>query len=393
MQNNSTDDYRYYGSLSINDISADIPLSTTSFIIKDSINELYPKVNFTINDEWGTMNEYLAFIDGSKISLSFGKTKETQIKNDYRVFVNGQPIQNSQNYISGKISVELIHDYYYYQNKISKSYQNNISDIIKSLVNKYKFSKLDIDTTYNSGLWIQPYMSDAEFIINNLLPYSYSTDSNNSPFYCWIDNNNVFHFKSYKQLCEQKAIRKYEYTSLGENTVFDENSILTVNFLQDGMNVIKPLINQVYGYYNKDGDFVNEQNLKMKDFPKNKTSKIPIIADASLITDVFENLDDDMYSEDNENNRKGYINNRMRNSFCLDKVLISTNIDPQLHSGQLVNIKLPMMNGNNSQKQSGDYIIETCYHKWNGKQGVTILVCARQRITVNGDYKFRNYMI
>ena len=390
---NSTDAYKYYGSLSINDIKTDLPLSAVSFVIKDSINELYPKVDFSINDEWGTMNEYLAFIDGSKISLSFGKTKNEQIKNNYRVLINGQPKQNSQNYISGKISVELIHDYYYYQNKVSKYYQNNISDIIKNLVGKYNFTKLDIDSTYNSGVWYQPYMSDSEFIIKNLLPYAYSTDANNSPFYCWIDNNNIFHFKSYKQLCEQNIIRNYEYSSLGEPKVLNENSIVTVNFLQDSMNDIKPLINQIYGYYDKNGNYQKEQNLKITDFPKNKTSKIPIIADLSYVTDIFNNLADDVNLDDNENNRKGYINNKMRESFLLDKVIISTNLDPTLHSGQLVNMTLPLNNGQNSQKQSGKYIIENCFHRWNGKQGVTILVCGRQRIVVNGDYKFRNYML
>lgn len=390
---NSTDVYKYYGSFSINDIATDLPLSATSFVIKDSINELYPKVNFKINDEWGTMNEYLAFVDGSKITLSFGKTKDSQIKNSYRVYVNGQPKQNSQNYISGEISVELIHDYYYYQNKISKYYKNNISDIIKTLTKKYKFTKYDIDDTYNSGVWYQPYMNDSEFIINNLLPYAYSTDANNSPFYCWIDNNNQFHFKSYKQLCEQSVVRDYKYSSIGKNESLNEDSIITVNFLQDSLSDIKPLINQIYGFYDKDGNYSKEQNLKITDFPKNKTSKIPIIADKNYVTDVFVNLADDINLDDNENNRRGYVNNKMRNSFLMDKVIISTMIDPKLHSGQLINMTLPLNDNQNSQRQSGKYIIETCYHKWNGKQGVTVLVCGKQRVVVNGDYKFRNYIL
>lgn len=391
--NSSTDAYKYYGSIAINDIDTDIPLSAVSFTIKDSISELYPKVDFKINDEWGTMNEYLAFVNGSKISLSFGNTKDKQIRNDYRVLVNGQTEQNSQNYISGKISVELVHDYYYYQNKISQYYQNNISDIIRNLVKKYKFTKIDIDTTYNSGMWYQPYMTDSEFIMNNLLPYAYSTDANNSPFYCWIDNNNCFHFKSYKQLSEQNTVRKFEYVSLGDMTVLNKNSILSVNFLQDSMVDIKPLINQVYGYYDKNGTYKEEQNLKISDFPKNKKSKIPIMADPNYITDVLTNLADDINLDDNENNRKGFINNKMRKSFLLDKVLVSLSLDPTLHSGQLVNMTLPLNNGENSQKQSGDYIIENCYHRWNGKQGVTILVCSRQRIVVNGSYKFRTYTL
>ena len=389
----SNDIYEYVGSLSINDIKADIPLSTTSFTIKDSINELYSKVDFKINDEFCTMNEYLAFVDGSKISISFGKKKEEQIKNNYRVLTNGQPTQNSQNYISGKISVELIHDWYYYQNKVSEYYDNNISDIIKSLLKKYNFTSTDIDTTYNSGVWYQPYMTDSEFIINNLLPYAYSTDSNNTPFYCWIDNNNTFHFKSYKQLIEQNPIRKYKYSSIGEPSMLNNTSIITCNFLQNSLSDIKPLINQIYGYYDEDGQFQKEQNLKITDYPKNSTNKIPIMADTSYITDVFNNLDDDINLDDNENNRKGFVNNRFRNSFMLDKALISVNLDPMLHSGQVVEMTLPMMNNNDSQKQSGKYIIESCYHRWNGKQGVTILVCARQRVSLGADYKFKHYLI
>ena len=36
--NSSTDAYKYYGSIAINDIDTDIPLSAVSFTIKDSIN-------------------------------------------------------------------------------------------------------------------------------------------------------------------------------------------------------------------------------------------------------------------------------------------------------------------------------------------------------------------
>ena len=71
---------------------------------------------------------------------------------------------------------------------------------IKESAKKYNFDKIDIENTLNSGYWYQPYINDSEFIMNYLLPFAFSNSSQNTPFYCWIDSNNEFHFKSFQSM-------------------------------------------------------------------------------------------------------------------------------------------------------------------------------------------------
>ena len=169
-----------------------------------------------VSDYEGLMNEYLAWVDGTSVEVTFGLDESSCKKCKFVVCKNAVPQQRtSSNGTGGDFEIELIHDYYYSQVKTSKAYKSNISDIISSLAKKYKFNKINIDKTTNSGIWYQPYVNDSEFIMDYLLPFAFSSSSQNTPFYCWINSNNEFNFKSFQSMFNSTPIKELTYTTKG----------------------------------------------------------------------------------------------------------------------------------------------------------------------------------
>ncbi len=385
--------------LEVDNIVSEIKPQGMSFTLYDSLYSFYPKASLSINDYSGTYQEYMAFVNGTKVKISFGNNEEDWKKCSYRVVKNSTPEQKSQNNIGGDLELSLIHDYYNTQSKNSRAFNSNISDIIRTLSRKYSFNSLDIDDTLNSGIWYQPFITDGDFIFNQLLPFAYSTDSDNSPFYCYIDSNNNFNFKNYKKLFLQNPIREFYYKSGGTISSLDRDSILAISFSQVPLSEVQPFYNRIIQHYDEKGNYVREgQNSKLTDFPKNNTEAIPLKANTSAITSIENNLyDDDIILDYNKNNRLGYISNSVGKVLSPDKVVLTVNLDRSLVSGKKVRLNLPSMQDGFSDeislRNTGDYIIESSYHKWTGTNAITILVCSKQIIKVTKEYRNINLVL
>lgn len=379
-------------SLEVDDNETGIKASGINFTLHDSIYDLYPTAKMSLTDYTGTFNEYMGFVNGTKVTIRFGRNEETWKKCSYRVIKNSTPQQNTQNGIGGNIELSLLHDYSNFQNKVSESYNSNISDIIKSKTNNYSFDYVNINPTLNSGLWLQPYITDSDFMINHLLPFAYSTDSDNSPYYCFIDSNNGFNFRNYKRLFLQNNYRVLEYKSGGTIESLATNTITSINFAQVSLSDIKPFYNRITTYFDENGEYYkNGSPTLITDFPNSATDPIPVKANLDYITGVECLLDDDILLEDTKNNRLGFIANSVKDCISPDKVIITMNLDRGLCSGKKVRINLPTTSSNSSNELSlrcsGDYLIESSYHKWNGRNAITILVCSKQIIKVTNEYR------
>ena len=361
----------------------------------DSIYSFYPKVKMVVSDYEGVCNEYLAFVDGTEVEILFGSTDEEIKKCKFTVAKNAVPQQKTPNGIGGDYEIELTHNYYSKQFKRSKAYQSNISDIIKSLLKDYPFESLDIESTLNNGLWYQPYVNDSEFIVDYLSPFAYSSTSQNTPFYTFIDTNNVFHFKSFNSMFSAKPTVEMTYTTDGVAIIADENSFSSVNFSQSELSKIKPFFNLKMFTYDKDGKLDYEDNLVSKYF--RSEGYFPIIADEDKTTSILSVYDNDINLEDTNNNNKGYMINQHKEMILPDKIVINTVLNKSLVSGQVLQINLPTVKSNDTDEKSlrtsGKYLIESSYHIWDSKTSRTMLVCSKQNVKLTDDYRNKNYFL
>lgn len=384
-----------YVSLKLNGMDSQISPMSFSIIEFDSIYQLYSKAKLVVSDYEGIINEYLGLVDGTSVEITIGEDESSAKSCKFVVDKNAVPQQTtSSNGIGGEVEVSLIHEYYAKQVKSSKAYQSDISAIVKNLVKKYEFNKVDIESTLNNGVWYQPYITDSEFIVNNMLPFAFSNTARKSPFFAFIDSNNVFHFKSFYSMFESTPLQTLTYTTQPIDIVANKETLSSINFSQLELYKIKPFLNCNNYNYDSDGNF-NESTDKLSDY-LNTQGKYPTITDIEDTTNVISLYDYDIKLDDTKNNNKGYLINLHKDVILPDKIIINTILNKDLVCGNTVNISVPMVDSNatseESLKNSGKYLIESSYHIWNGTHPRTMLICSKQNLKLTNDYRNKHLL-
>lgn len=377
-------------SLKVNGNDSGLSPMSFSVIEFDSIYQFYPKVKFIVSDYEGIANEYLAFVDGTELEITFGESDDTVKKCKFVVAKDAVPQQKtSSNGIGGDFEIELIHDYFMKQYKKSNAYQSNISDIISDIVSKYQFDSVDIEDTLNSGYWYQPFVNDSEFIINYLLPFAFSNSAQNTPFYAFIDSNNVFHFKSFNSMFNSTPLKEITYGTYGIDIVANGNIFYSVNFSQLELSKIKPYFNCRYYNYDEDGNISLENDSLLK-YIKSQ-GKYPIIGSSTNPTEIISLYDNDIKQDDTKNNNKGFAINLHKDVVLPDKITINTHLDKTLVCGNTIRVNMPNVTSNSSDtlslRNTGIYLIESSYHIWDSKNARTMLVCSKQNVNLTEQYR------
>lgn len=377
-------------SLKVNGNDSGLSPMSFSVIEFDSIYQFYPKVKFIVSDYEGIANEYLAFVDGTEVEITFGESDDSVKKCKFVVAKNAVPQQKtSSNGIGGDFEIELIHDYFMKQYKKSDAYQSNISDIVSEIASKYQFDSIDVEQTLNSGYWYQPFVNDSEFIINYLLPFAFSNSAQNTPFYAFIDSNNVFHFKSFNSMFNSTPLKEITYGTYGIDIVANGNIFYSVNFSQLELSKIKPYFNCRYYNYDEDGNISLENDSLLK-YTKSQ-GKYPIIGSSTNPTEIISLYDNDIKQDDTKNNNKGFAINLHKDVVLPDKITINTHLDKTLVCGNTITVNMPNVTSNDSDSKSlrntGVYLIESSYHIWDSKNARTMLVCSKQNVNLTGQYR------
>ena len=377
-------------SLKVNGNDSGLSPMSFSVIEFDSIYQFYPKVKFIVSDYEGVANEYLAFVDGTELEITFGESDDTVKKCKFVVAKDAVPQQKtSSNGIGGDFEIELIHDYFMKQYKKSDAYQSNISDIISDIVSKYQFDSVDIEDTLNSGYWYQPFVNDSEFIINYLLPFAFSNSAQNTPFYAFIDSNNVFHFKSFNSMFNSTPLKEITYGTYGIDIVANGNIFYSVNFSQLELSKIKPYFNCRYYNYDEDGNISLENDSLLK-YTKSQ-GKYPIIGSSTNPTEIISLYDNDIKQDDTKNNNKGFAINLHKDVVLPDKITINTHLDKTLVCGNTITVNMPNVTSNSSDalslRNTSTYLIESSYHIWDSKNARTMLVCSKQNVNLTEQYR------
>lgn len=393
MSNADSGFQRSYISLKVNGNESGLSPMNFSITEFDSIYQFYPKVKMGVSDYEGLLNEYMAFVDGTEIEITMGRTEEESKKCKFIVAKNAVPQQKTSNGTGGDFEISLIHSYFYSQYKKSNAYQSNISDIVSSLVKNYKFDKIDIETTYNSGFWYQPYINDSEFIVDIMLPFAYSNSAQNTPFYAFINSNNEFNFKSFYRMYNSTPIKDMNYGNFSTDIVADDKTISSINFSQLELSKLKPFFNCNYYNYDSNGKIIEKED-SLLDYAKIQ-GNYPIIGNSSNTTDTHSIYDDDIKADDTKNNNKGYIINLHNEVVLPDKIIINTVLDKNLVCGNTINVSLPMPSADINEKSlrnSGKYLIESSYHIWNAQSSRTILICSKQNLKLAENYRNKNML-
>jgi len=343
--------------------------ASLSFSIKDSIHKLYPTLTLEIKDILGGWQEYLLTSESIPIKISFG------LKNDFItcpfVLTNEEITKLlSNSHIAGENRISALHEYYDKQEVISAAYKNKISSVIQELTNKYSdFEGIDIDSTVNNTYWYQPFMNDATFMNNILLPNAYSYDSNDSPFFLFIGSNNTFNLKHYKNLVSQRPIKKLFFVH--EDLKDLKNDVITsFKKFKTGSQITKHTRNRKVFKFSKDDGTMSEESDGITSYPIAVGKNLPLFSD-DKISSIF-NLDEDKLEVGDKENLLGQKVNSMKDSLFLERFLITTYLDTNLVAGKMIEIEIPHFKSKSNDEVSlyfsDKFLIEEADHVWDTSQ-------------------------
>jgi hypothetical protein len=371
--------------LAFQGIEQTIDPNNISFSLHESLWQMYSNATLQIKDISGILHEYMLDIEGGIFTIQYGVKDGTTIKSNYVVISNETPDNATTGLLSGTLNMSLLHEYYNYQTVLSKAYSGRISAIVKNVLSDYNFSSIVMNDTGSNSIWYRMKQSQKDFIEQVLLPNAYSTNAEYTPYFAYITTDNNFNFRNYKEFLDKKYTFELTYKpNKKDNTTLE--TILDIKPFRNGSFKTKFARNRTIitrDYSN--GSFTSETDLITK-YPTTKRSsyKVPIIGDSSLITDyTYYNFTQEEQGEKEALEARKRFDER--ESYFLDKLLITTMFNPDIHVGQILSIKVSTVSDKGNVEyglsQSGNYVVEDCVHSWEGltaRKGYTYLIVSRK---------------
>lgn len=365
-----------------------------SFALHDSIFDIYNRCQLFLPDDLGLFQELLSTVEGTPIDILFGIKEETDLNSKFVVYNNSLVDMRGTQVIGGVNKVELINDWYYKQERTTDAYKDISSAVVDDLIPNIQFKSKTIDRTTNYQVWYRALKTQAEFIEKSLLKYAYSNESGNSPFYCFINSNNEFHFRNYNSLASDKAIATLRYVPDEERNT-DINVIKYAKYYSNGSKATRPYKKRTIYSYDNSGD-LQEQTTSILDYYKKPTLDILMRGDKTLVTG-FEDVGKLEIDRGLNDSKLATTINKMAEDMHTVKLLIICNFNPYLLSGKLLNVNLYTYSGKSqptvfSHLSSSPWLIETCEHIWDGNKqlGYTRLIVGKKYSVVQNNYLFKD---
>lgn len=389
----ATVDGFYDISLLINEEEADLAPTNLSFEIEDSIHMLYPRMRLSLADTSGMFQEYLSTLEGLKYQLSYGNN-DTQVKSRYVILADSLPETMSTGILNGHIQIDLIHEYFDQQQIISAAYEDRISLIVQKFANKYKFKEVVINDTGNQDIWYQPLITDAEMIEKVFLRYAYSAHSFNSPFFCFIDANNIFNFRNYKSLIDSTPVAELVLLPEGPANSRDPNVIRAIHRVHVGAESLGDLRRRsVFTLDYSDGSLIEKED-NIASYPSS-TKKVGMIEnEANPKSFLYQGMTESTAGRNQ--NILGEQFAGMRDTLFLDRFIVDLSLNPKLRAGKMINLDVKTFKseqgGDSSLTYRGKYIIENAKQIWIGENqtGMTRLLISKKESSVPSTYYVGN---
>jgi hypothetical protein len=375
----------------INNTEFTVEPSIFSFSMKDSIHKLYPELNFTMADRSGIFLEYLTFAEGNDIKIQYGFDNDI-IENKY-VFVNNNldKIYES-NYINGQVTCLGIHEYFKDQNVISQGYFKRISNIVQEKIATYTFKGSRINSTGNNDYWYQPLMTDADFMTKLLLPNAYSNNSFDTPFFMFIGNDNYFNLRNYKDMFQTNPVKDIYYIKK-DPSKYTRDNLINFQKMNNGSSNTEKIKNRLVFSYSRDTSELLEEQDAITDYPNDLKGSIPILSNDNVKSIVELGYEEsDIGRNENVLGRKV---NSMKESFFIERLILTIPLDVNINAGSTINFKVPNYLGRSDTEESvfygGKYLVEESEHVWSGKDrnGFSVLTVSRKDVKLNNTYKLK----
>lgn len=374
------------------------PADQISFSIQDSIHRIFPRLSVSLKDQTGYFQEYLLTNPGNIVDLEFGTL------DDPLNFVRSKFIIDTDQLsalginpaiFTGMLDIEFFHEWYNYQKEETGYFDGTISSIVSKLILEYPFLEKEIESTNNSTTWYMGGKTRSSVIRDVFCKRAYSSSSDKTPFFAFINANNKFHFQSYRSLLGNTQSADFDY-------LFDRTSSFTNSFKYSIIDIKRwsSSLTQSKQYQHRNFHTIeNDGTVETEELLTDTFLKKPL-KDTYNISNSKEKVvqsDTCYFGQENIDNRKGIKNSLMKSELFRNQFMILVPFNPKATAGKTVFLKLSLPNTENdsfSQRFTGKYLIESSSHIWDGpsKNAMSKLIVSRKYIQVPESYPLKGSM-
>lgn len=356
--------------------------SELEITLRDSIHSFYSSAAFSVQDVTGIFTEHGAFKNGVPYRIKLGRSNQEPAYNSYVVSHSSIDDVATPGFISGEVTANMVHQFLSLQGKESSAFDGEISGFVEQLVADGDFEELLIEPTAYSRIWYRPLWSQEE-TIRMLCRKAYSTNSEGTPFYCFTDSKNRFHFESYETLFGKSPVKDYVFRPESEEG-YSNNTVYTMLPVSPKYSSSWDSWHHAQYWMTPEGE-IQEDVRTLMDITSAE-GNVPFLGQAELPTSY-----DFEWTEKDEPNRESRIAQNFKNGLFLDKYIIRVPLDSEAVAGETVNITTLYYSENGretSPATSGKYLIESSKHEWVGKRQTAYseLLVSRPRIVYPSGY-------
>lgn len=366
--------------------------------LMDSVFDYFPNMDILLKDGGTFFSEkhfYSEFID---FILELEDSNNEKIKHVFYLDQYKLPEVHSPDILSGLNLFSLNSNFLKQDSIKSKSYRNNLSEIVRQIISNYKFPKeypdYKITNTNSFNVWYQSNEYDFQFL-KKVVRYAHSPIDSYSPFISFIDLTGKFYFVTVAELFNQNPVENLYYGSLEVDEVSKKvrnDIILGINFDTLGSKVNSLNYNKLLSKINQRGEYVIE-NKKLEDI-YNTRNRIGF--NKLTIMKQFQNKERDYNEfgiEDDVIQRNLYLG--WRNSLFIDtlfmyRLSIRLNLNLRLVSGKMVKLNIPSRDSernNISGEYSGNWLILESIHTIDRNGiGTTTLLLGKSSVNVSRNH-------
>lgn len=384
-----------------------LPGIINRFLVIDSLINYFPYMELVINDDASLFTEDYFFTEFLDILIKFDSINGVdKIRHNFYWSEHQMNSPTSTELITGVTLIPGLSNFKKQDEVKSNSYYNNISTIVRQIMNKYEFPenrmKLNISETSNFDYHYQGNEYDYEFI-QKLCDQAYSPTNTNSPFYTFINLRGEFFFQTVQDLIDQKSKIDLFFGNDNNQTTelekkYKTNIINTYTYQYLGVpNNISNYNKSVYKI-DSSGKYINKK-ISLQD----KKQKLGFNKLSIRSQDLNLNRDSPNFgivdSPTQESMYKGWVNRMFINSvsfpYRLKVQLRSLNLS--LCSGDCVTTSFVSANpkrNNQLTELSGKWLVLESSHAFDGNgQAATVLTLGKPSLDIFKKHKFYNDFI
>jgi len=356
-----------------------------SIAMVESIHQLLPLSTLDIKDTTGLSFEKLVNVQGMPTTITLGTHNKPSVTYDGILSDLVSKDYDANGVVKGTVEYNLQPASIINQVPKSTAYQGTTSDVIKETMAEH-FSSFDVDPSGGQAIYYRNMKTPFKFVNDDLKDKLYALKSNNSPYYVWVDFDNVVHIKNRASL-QQKPSVETIYLQKIVHQQQTRNIALDIKLLTKDFNKnVKTFNIQRNSFNHTTGELETVNRCCLKNNPNMLKSHL------SMYNSTYAECKTYLRSPKTPGEKDIFLGdqiNTQKRLAGIQKLIITLSLSTHIHAGNTIDlVSEDIISGATSATFKDKYLVEEVTHMHNGLNDdpllYTELIVSRADISPKG---------